>query len=289
MRFFQTFLSIRRRVRQRATRFSALVVILLFGLFFEAYMHNFNLVYIVLFFVFALAFAAGPVGMRNIGYLDAKCLGSSRLFANKEGVCYFQITNRSSSSAWAITLHTALAKKRLKEIAPHATRREALRITPTSRGRLNAAPCTLESLFPLSTVRFVLPIEDECTLLVYPEPKGLPLRSYLQQQRSYFGEENDFDGIAPYSGFESPSRIHWPSIAKGESAIKTFEHEAKSQTLHFDFLKCADNDEARLCQLTLWVLECERAGVPFTITMPHKLLDSKKESIDAILEVLALY
>jgi len=143
--------------------------------------------------------------------------------------------------------------------------------------------------FPLSTVRFVLPIEDECTLLVYPEPKGIPLRSYLQQQRSHFGEENDFDGIAPYSGFESPSRIHWPSIAKGESAIKTFEHEAKSQTLHFDFLKCADNDEARLCQLTLWVLECERTGVPFTITMPHKLLDSKKESIDAILEVLALY
>jgi hypothetical protein len=85
------------------------------------------------------------------------------------------------------------------------------------------------------------------------------------------------------------SRIHWPSVAKGEIAVKTFEHEQKTDTLNFDFLRCADSDEARLSQLTLWVLECEQARLPFTITMPHGILDSNKEGIDAILEHLALY
>ncbi len=289
MNSFQTFLSIRKRVRQRATRYSLLVVVLLFGLFLEAYMHNFNLVYITLFFVFAAAFAAGPIGLRNLGYLDADFVGCDRLFARREGRCYFHITNRAASSAWAVTLHTALAGTTLRELPPHASRREALRLTPATRGNIDAGPCTLESLFPLSTVRFVLPIQSECILLVYPEPKGEPLQSYLLRQRAPFGDEMDFDGLAHYSGSESVSRIHWPSVAKGEIAVKTFEHEQKTDALNFDFLRCANGDEARLSQITLWVLECEQARLPFTITMPREVLESKKESIDAILEQLALY
>ena len=47
--YFRTLVQTRKRIRQRATRYSLLVVVLLFGLFLEAYMHNFNLVYMMLF------------------------------------------------------------------------------------------------------------------------------------------------------------------------------------------------------------------------------------------------
>lgn len=289
MNSLRTFLSIRRRVRQRATLFSLLVVVLLVGLFLEAYMHNFNLVYITLFFVFSAAFAAGPTGIRNIGYLEPEFTGCDRLFAGREGACHFQIRNASAFGAWAVELHSALGSTLLPELPPHVNTRVKLPLTPEKRGVLDAGPCSLQSLFPLATVRFVLEIKAACALVVYPEPKGEPLRSYLLRQRAPFGDEMDFDGIAHYSGSESLSRIHWPSVAKGEIAVKTFEHETQSDTLRFEFYRCGKDDEARLSQLTLWTIECERSRQPFTIVMPHAVLDSRKESIDAILEHLARF
>ncbi|WP_345970495.1 MULTISPECIES: DUF58 domain-containing protein [Sulfurimonas] len=279
----------RRRVRQRATRFSLLVVVLLFGLFLEAYMHNFNLVYITLFFVFASAFAAGPLGLRNLGCLEAEPNGCDRLFARRTAQCHFKIRNTSALGAWAVELHGGEAVNTLPEVAPHTTLNAALPLSPERRGRFEAGPCTLQSLFPLSTVRFVLEIAKSCERVVYPEPRGEPLRSFLLRQRSPFGDETDFEGLRSYSGAESPSRIHWPSVARGELAVKSFDRERRTESLQFDFARSGRDDEARLSQLTLWALECEAARLPFTILMPRKVLDSKKEGIDAILGYLALY
>lgn len=289
MNFFRTFRSIRKRVRQRATRYSLLVVILLFGLFLEAYMHNFNLVYITLFFVFAAAFSAGPIGLWNLGRLEATWTGCERLFANKNAACLFEITNPGTMSAWAVTLRSPKGSTPLRELPPHTTHRARLPLHFDTRGRADAGPCTLESLFPLCTVRFVLNVRSDCALIVYPEPGGEPLRSYLLRTRAPFGDEIDFDGIARYSGGESLSRIHWPSVAKGEMNVKTFEHDTPSQTLLFDFYRCGSDDERRLSQLTLWVLECEKQHLPFAVRLPHRELHSSRESIDAILETLALY
>ncbi len=289
MNFFRKFISIRRRVKQRATRFSLFVVLLMFGLFFEAYMHNFNLVYIALFFIFALAFSAGPVGMKNIGYLEVKSLKCGRLFANQEGKCFFTIENSNRQSSWALEFHTAYSVKKISNIKSKSKIQDSFTITPKSRGILELSPCKIESLFPLSTVRFVLPIDIDCKTIVYPNPIGERLSSYLNRQKSHFGEEMDFDGIARYSGSESASRIHWASVAKGEMAVKSFERLNESEALNFIFEDCASDDESRLSQLTLWVLDCEKHKLPFTIKMPNGYYDSKKESIDEILEALALY
>jgi len=289
MSSFRTFLRMRKRVRQRATRFSLLVVVLLFGLFLEAYMHNFNLVYITLFFVFASAFAAGPVGLRNLGCLEAEFAGCERLFARRGGSCRFRLRNTSATGAWAVELHGAQHGVPLPEIPPFSLYDAVLPVTPARRGRFELGPCTLQSLFPLSTVRFVLEIGNSCERLVYPEPKGEPLRAFLLRSRTPFGDETDFEGLRAYSGAESPSRIHWPSVARGEIAVKSFEREQQTRTLRFEFARCGSDDESRLSQLTLWTLECETARLPFTVVMPRKVLESKKEGIDAILEYLALY
>jgi len=285
----RTFFRIRKRVRQRATLFSLLVVVVLVGLFLEAYMHNFNLVYITLFFVFAAAFSAGPLGIRNIGYLEAEFAGCERLFARREGQCRIRVHNPTALSAWAIELHSALGDTTLPELPPHAHVQARLSFSPERRGEIDAGPCTLQSLFPLATVRFVLPVAQHCPLIVYPEPKGEPLRSYLLRQRATFGDETDFDGLARYSGSESASRIHWPSVARGEVAVKTFEYETQIDVLRFEFWRCGRDDESRLSQLALWAIECERLRMPFTVVMPSKSLTYPQETIDAILAYLARY
>ena len=289
MKSLLTFIQIHRRVRQGGTLYSLLVVVMLFGFFLEAYMHNFNLVYITLFFVFAIAFSAGPIGTFNIGRLEPKFERRGRLFANTLGKLYFSIYNNSKSKAWAITLHVDKLSSDIGAIEPKTTISASVDITLPKRGEASDDECYLQSRFPLATVRFVLPIEGGYSTLVYPQPKGKPLRTFIQKQSMHFGEERDFDGLATYSGAEPISRIHWASVAKGEIAVKTFAHEQHTQRLIFKFVEIEGDDEARLSQLCLWVLECEKSQQEFTIEMPHKLLESKKEGIDEILRYLAKY
>jgi len=289
MKYLLIFIQTHRRVWQRGTWYSLLVVIMLFGFFLEAYMHNFNLVYITLFFVFAIAFSAGPIGTFNLGRLNVEFSGSSRLFANMEGKIFFKITNSSSSTSWAVEIYCDKISSLIGTIEGGSTNSVSLNITPTKRGDFECEESYLQSFFPLTTVRFLLPIDDECKSLVYPEPKGIPLRSFLNKQKSYYGEEKDFDGLSNYSGVESLSRIHWASVAKGDVLVKRFVHEEHTQELAFKFKEAGENNEARLSQLCLWTLSAEKSRQPFTIDMQNRLLSSKKDSIDEILTYLARY
>jgi hypothetical protein len=141
----------------------------------------------------------------------------------------------------------------------------------------------------LGTVRVELLLEAPCRVLVYPEPVGEPLESFLRRIRSHVGHENDFAGLEGYTGAQSVSRIHWPSVAKGEPMAKRFDREEEVRTLLFDFHDAGGDDEARLSQLTLWALECEKRGLDFSVRLPERVYHSKKEGVDGILAALARY
>ena len=289
MKSLRTFVQIYRRIDQHATAFSAVVVVLLFGLFMEAYMHDFNLVYITLFFVFSLAFSAGPIGILNLGHLEASYLRSGRFFAHQEGKISMLIQNHSTTTSWSVTLHHENTALPLKQIKGETSKTLQFPVTPAKRGMIVHENCYLESKYPLSTVRLVMKIKESYECIVYPEPKGLPLRSFLQQEVTYYGEEKEFDGLREYDGSQKLSHIHWPSVAKGDMSVKVFSKETQTAKLVFNFYAAGAEDEARLSQLCLWVLECEKQNLPFMIQMPNKLLNSVKESTDDILETLARY
>ena len=291
MKSLRTFLQIYKRVYQHATVFSAVVVLLLFGLFLEAYMHDFNLVYITLFFVFSLAFSAGPIGLVNIGFLPTKYLSSGRLFANEEGFLALEIQNISKQTAWAISLHsenneTSVAIESIKSQEKTLVK---LPLSMNKRGKFVHENVYLESKYPISTARLTLKIDKRYDGIVYPQPKGESLKAFLHTQKNHYGEEKDFDGLMQYDGSQSLSHIHWASVAKGNMSVKIFSKETQIPQLIFPFASIASDDEARLSQLCLWVLACERQHLDFVIELPHKRLNSKKESIDEILSILANY
>ncbi len=157
------------------------------------------------------------------------------------------------------------------------------------RGAFRYDGCYLESKYPLSTARLTLPIKTSYDAIAYPEPKGKSLEAFLNEEETYYGEEKEFDGLHAYDGSQKLSHIHWASVAKGEMSVKTFIKETHTPNLVFDFYKAGTDDEMRLSQLCLWVLECEKKHLPFTIKMPKRVLTSKKESIDEILSALATY
>jgi len=289
MTFLRTFAQIRKGIDQHVTRYSAVVVVLLFGLFLEAYMHDFNLVYITLFFVFSIAFSAGPIGILNLGHLEAHYVRTGRLFANQEGQVSIQVQNNSPQTSWSVTLHNKEDSVALNKLQGNATKILHLPVTPQKRGTFIHQGSYLQSKYPLSTARLVKKIDESYSGIVYPEPKGDSLRSFLHEEESNFGEEKEFDGLRAYDGSQRLSSIHWASVAKGDVSVKVFSKETQTPKLLFNFQTAAKNDEARLSQLCLWVLECEKQNLPFMIQMPNRLLTSKKESVDDILETLAKY
>ena len=289
MKSLRTFAQIYKRIDQHATVFSVVVVALLFGLFLEAYMHDFNLVYITLFFIFSLAFSAGPIGILNLGHLEATYLHPGRLFARQEAQLPVEITNHSTATSWSVTLHDENTSVPIDQIKGESSKIVKLPITPGKRGPFIHQNAYLDSKYPLSTVRLVLKIKKVYQGIVYPEPKGLPLESFLEQEEAYYGEEKEFDGLRAYDGSQKLSHIHWASVAKGEMSVKVFSKETRTPKLVFNFHRAGQNDEARLSQLCLWVLECEKLNLPFMIQIPNRTLYSRKESIDDILEALARY
>jgi len=289
MKSLRIFAQIYKRIDQHATRYSALVVVLLFGLFLEAYMHDFNLVYITFFFVFSLAFSAGPIGILNLGHLEASYVRSGRLFAHQEGKISMQIHNPSTTTSWSVTLHHENISIALEQPKGEASTTLQLPVAPNKRGTFIHKDCYLESKYPLSTVRLVMKINESYVGIVFPEPKGLSLHSFLHKEETYYGEEKEFDGLRAYDGSQKLSHIHWASVAKGDMSVKVFSKETQTLKLIFNFYAASTDDEARLSQLCLWVLECEKRNLPFMIQMPNKLLNSAKESTNVILETLARY
>ena len=199
------------------------------------------------------------------------------------------IHNNSNMTSWSITLHHENTSVRLEQLRGETSRTLQLPVTPNKRGTFTHKGCYLESKYPLSTVRLIMKINDPYEGIVYPEPKGLSLHSFLQQEETYYGEEKEFDGLRAYDGTQKLSHIHWASVAKGDISVKVFSKETQTPKLVFNFYSAALDDEARLSQLCLWVLECEKQNLPFMVQMPNKLLNSAKESTDVILETLARY
>ena len=290
MKSLITFFQTHRSVKQHATVYSGLVVLFLFGLFLEAYMHDFNLVYITLFFLFSFAFSAGPFGVLNIAKLKAEFVSSGRFFVNAEAFISLKVTNPREVASWAVEVHTTSSVLvPLDRLNAKSSTILQIPYTPTQRGSFEFADCYFNSKYPLSTARLTIGIADKYKGVAYPEPKGKTLESFLSEEEKHYGEEKDFDGLREYDGTQKLSHIHWASVAKGSMSVKHFSKEIPNPNLHFDFEKAGKNDEARVSQLTLWVLECEKKSLIFSMSLGKKLMSSKKESIDEILTALAKY
>jgi uncharacterized protein (DUF58 family) len=252
-------------------------------------MHDFNLVYITLFFVFSLAFSAGPIAVLNIGNLEAGFLRNIRLFAHQEGEIPISITNNSKTTSWSVSIHNEETTVPLPKIKAESSKTLYFPVMPDKRGKFTYGNFYFESKYPLSTARLTKNIAQSYEGFVYPEPKGKSLASFLQEEEMHYGEEKEFDGLREYDGSQRLSHIHWASVAKGEMAVKIFSKETQTPQLAFDFYHAGSHNEARLSQLCLWVLECEKKHLAFSIQMPRKKLNSAKESIDDILQTLSTY
>ncbi len=290
MKYLATFIQIVRTIHTRPTKYFFMVVLGIVGLFFLAYMHNYNIVYLIMFFVFSLAGASSIIGRLNLYELEASVLVAQNFFANTASSYTLSIYNPTLRERYALECSNADTSFSLDLLKAQQSKSLTLSCTPIQRGPFRLPSLQIGSYFPLPHELLYRRLDLDYETLVYPEPKGESLESFTAKNRSFFGEHDDFEGIRNFIEGESPALIHWPSYAKsGELMAKEFVLLEESKHLHFYFKNCGTDDEQRLSQLCLWALECNAKRISYSIHFPSVVLHSRQRSHHEILSFLARY
>jgi len=289
-RFSHSFARIARRGSERPTKYIYLLIAIFIALFMQAYIHNYNIVYLALFFTFAFSFSGYFFGRNNIRSLEVELLSFQRVFANRRSSYSLLLSSSSQRDIYDVTCIAEDESKHYRYIRSNKPEVVTFSHRISQRGEAAFGVVECESRFPLPHQIFYKVFDLERAFVVYPEPKGISLDAFIAQNRSLYGDRDDFEGIKVHEHGDRLSQIHWQSLAKGgELMSKRFSYTDASRMLHFDFFSCARSDEARLSQLCLWVLACEERGLAFSIAIEHKILDSKKMGTDEILAYLGRY
>jgi uncharacterized protein (DUF58 family) len=290
MRSLKTYISILRSVKNRPTKYFIYLVLAIVALFLQAYMHNYNIVYLVMFFIVGVAGASSFFGIFNLYNIKAKLLSHERFFAGESSFFNLSIKNDSDSSAFDIYAQYKEQTQYIRSIPAHHTKMIKFKESFQQRGRAELGSVLLYSYFPLPHEKKYKTLTLDTKVVVFAKPGGVSLFKSLYKNNAVVGELSEFEGIKKFQQGDSTSYIHWASLAKNNTLmIKDFLYEDESKKLHFTLKNLKGDTEERLSQLTLWVLECEKGRLDFTIELQDEILDSKKVGIDEILKTIALY
>jgi len=285
--FIRTFMGI----DTRPTKYFLYLVLAIVGLFFLAYMHNYNIVYIMMFFIFSLAGASSVLGRLNLYKIQAKVLNSQNIFANTSSTYTLSLYNPSEDKdAFALECKNDFSEVFLSQLNAYETKPIELNFIPTKRGKMTLPIFQVGSHFPLPHEILFKKIDLNHECIVYPEAKGDSLDAFTSKNRAFVGEYDDFEGIKSFVEGESLSLIYWPSIAKGGDLMsKDFSTLEQTKHLHFYFKDAGKETEVRLSALCLWALQSDKKNIPYSIHLPLITLKSTSRSLHEILEFLALY
>lgn len=290
MKSLKTYISILKKVKNRPTKYFFYLVLIIVGLFLQAYMHNYNIVYIMMFFLVGVAGASSIFGIINLYYIEARLLSNERFFATMDSFYTLSISNHSQNSAYSISLSSNSQTHTITSIEPNQSKTLQFKAKFMQRGLVDVPPIVVSSFFPLPHEIKYKNIDLKRSLFVYAQPKGVSLFQNYNRSSAPSGEIEDFHEIADFEQGESLSYIHWPSLAKSDTLkSKRFIYEEPKRKLHFSYDALKGDKEQRVSQLTLWVLECEKHNLEFSLELQSKKYNSKEQSIDELLQIIAQY
>src|SRR5262249_2272011 len=135
-------------------------------------------------------------------------------------------------------------------------------------------------------------------LLVYPAPRGtLPLPRGESQTRLELAAAGpggeDYAGSRPYRTRESQRHVGWRAVARGQPLLlKQFLGTGGQRLLReWNEVASLPDIEARLCQLSRWIVDAEREGYQYGVRLPgYEVEPSRGEQHQhSVLRTLALY
>ncbi len=270
--------------------------LLLLVLFFIAFVYNNNLVYLLTFLLAGIFFVTILHTFRSLSGLVVQEGHCKAVFAGEDAGFVIHISNPAAVAR----PNLKITRQRTESLvaAPYSKIHFTVYSTTQKRGWHEAGTITFSSTFPLGLFRAWSPVRFNLKALVYPRPSqsDIPLPDNAFSSRSRQGADNksgdDFYGLKEYQSGDSIKRIHWKAFAKGQGLYsKLYGGEGPEEIwLDYDYTP-GQHVEERLSQLCRWVIDAEKAGVPFGFTLPGLKLapDCGEAHTRKCLEALALF
>jgi uncharacterized protein (DUF58 family) len=254
------------------------LLFVLAAMWYAASSQNSAAAYVLLFALAAAFLVSIPHALMNLAGLTITIESVKPAFAGQEVSLPIEIVNRSRTTRHGINVAPSRSireRKRVDRISAGKAARATLRFPARQRGEHKIGTLCLTSVYPLGFVRVLKQFATSQSYIVYPRPAGDPQLPSSRTSSPHgsspadIGEGDDFAGVRAYVTGEPQRHIDWKAVARGQPLMtKQFTVESQG-VVHLDFFALRFTDlEARLSQLALWVIEAERARLPYGMRLP---------------------
>jgi uncharacterized protein (DUF58 family) len=241
---------------------------------------------------FGLTFVAAAIGVvdmlltyRNLAHLHLRSARAPDVFAGEEARFELLISNRTRRDRFALRVDfpvrgggTTYGAAHTVDVAAGESSTVRLALAAATRGVLAAPRVRLLTRFPLGLFTAWSYWMPDARAIVYPTPEALstplPMAGGPGAQAGGGPGNDEFAGIRNYQPGDPLRHMAWRQIARldpalgGMLATKHFEGGARHDVvLDFQQLPPSLDLELRLARMTRWVLDAERATLPYAFRL----------------------
>lgn len=251
--------------------FAVVLILMLIG----SINYNNSLGYLLCFLLGSLAIVSILHTYKNLYRLEIAIDESKPVFCKQIMQIPLKIDNIHGPARLALHFNFNTGETlAIHDIAATTSANIILKYTTHQRGKLKLGSLRISSRFPLGLFQTWAILNFSHTLLVYPQPADNDQPASAQPQmvtdrgKQGVGDE-DFNGLRNYLPGDSLHHIHWKALAKRQGLLsKQFGAESRPQWW-FDWRNLTALDtEARLSQLTRWIIDAQKNSLTYGLWIP---------------------
>jgi uncharacterized protein (DUF58 family) len=256
-----------------------LFALMIGGMLIGSINYSLNMGYVLAFWLIGLGVVAMLHTWRNLAYLNIAAGKAPPVFAGENARFSLIVSESNGRKRHAIGLKTNPDNIEYCNVPAFGTTEITLNTPTSKRGWLQAPKVSIFTRFPLGLFHTWGYVQCDVRCLVYPQPAkhSLPLPTLVQQSHALGlqaaqGDE-DLSGLRIYRQGDSMRRVDWKASAR-EQGLYTKEFEGQGQfapSLDWETTP-GGNAEAKIAQLTRWVLDAHDAGLAFGLRLPNATL-----------------
>ena len=261
----------RRRIYILPTRHGVLFGVFLLAMLIGSINYSLSLGFVLTFLLGGVSLVGILHTYKNLQGLQIADGGASPAFAGDDAA--FHLEFEAPGPRFAI--HARWRDEDPVRFDVDTNQRVTIRVPTTRRGRLSPGRFTVSTVYPLGLFRAWSYVQFDHAAIVYPKPGEARLEFSAAGETgsttrisAHEGSE-DFAGLRAYQLGDSPRQVAWKVAARSDVlATKRFsDTEGGTVLLDWDSLSGLDS-EARLSQLTRWVLDAEQANLRYGLRIP---------------------
>ena len=256
------------------TRWGVLYAIMLLLLLVGSINYSISLGYYVTFLLTSLGNMVMLQTWRNLVHLQMSILPAEHVFAGSVTPVPILLTDTKSRARFAIAAKFEGNTINYADVANNGSKQLSITLQTQQRGWQTLPRIQLHTEFPMALLHAWAYVDSPQQILVYPKPSENstlpPAASDAQtsgKNQSARGDD-DFDGHKTYQVGDAASRVDWKASSRGIGMFSKQYSGNGNNTLLLDWAATEGEFEARISQLTRWVIDAHLVQQRFGLTLP---------------------